>query len=255
MKNLTKINTWLPIFPGFYGTIFEPEESQEIEYINQERKDKGLRELNFDAFQFNYKEYEIEISKKCCDFIEEKLKELGIECTIKFEGLDSPREYNFRNDVINCEISLDLKEVKKQLIDNKDKLSQYFKDKFTSCDGFISFWSNDINDWINDFDTADHTYSIGAVLESILMLNDEDNDLYDHMYYYASERVYLQCDNYDELVNPSYELEIIQYIQENYTKGIDIEYLKEKYEEQADIDEIVSSTIKQIESNTLKLNF
>ena len=42
---MKKIETYLPLFPGFYGTIFEPYEDSEIDCINEVRKEKGLDEI------------------------------------------------------------------------------------------------------------------------------------------------------------------------------------------------------------------
>ena len=39
--------TYLPVFTGFYGTIFEPDESSEIEGINELRESKGLKPIDY----------------------------------------------------------------------------------------------------------------------------------------------------------------------------------------------------------------
>lgn len=33
MQKTYKIETWLPVFPGFYSTIFEADEESEIQWI------------------------------------------------------------------------------------------------------------------------------------------------------------------------------------------------------------------------------
>ena len=33
---ITKIPTWLPVFPGFYNTIFDAQFDQELEYLKEQ---------------------------------------------------------------------------------------------------------------------------------------------------------------------------------------------------------------------------
>ena len=55
---LISVGTYLPVFPGFYNTIFEfNDEDQEIDYYNDERESKGLSELEYDQFDFDYRAY------------------------------------------------------------------------------------------------------------------------------------------------------------------------------------------------------
>lgn len=77
----------------------------------------------------------------------------GISITLKFLRLYRPREYNFENDRILAEISVE--DVEKLLEEiTEDMLSCTAKRLFTSYDGFISFydpdwrnWPPDISDW------------------------------------------------------------------------------------------------------------
>ena len=72
---MKKIETWLPVFPGFYGTYYEPDEKNETEYINDEREKNKLTELPYDAIIFDYREYENNISELACNVIESELSE------------------------------------------------------------------------------------------------------------------------------------------------------------------------------------
>ena len=42
MEKLITVGTWLPCFPGFYETFLAPDESQELEYIDDTRRELGL---------------------------------------------------------------------------------------------------------------------------------------------------------------------------------------------------------------------
>lgn len=55
MKTLTKYQSFLIGFEGFYNSIYEYDDQNVIEYINEGRK-QGI--INFDNLNINYREYE-----------------------------------------------------------------------------------------------------------------------------------------------------------------------------------------------------
>ena len=191
--------TFLPIFPGFYNTLFEPDENIEIDCINEDRQSKGLKELNFDYFIFDYDEYYNEIGYKCTEVIENTLKDiLKNDISIKFEKIISPKYYNYSNDSINVEISLNKDDIFSYLLNNYDDFKEYIKEKYSSRSGFISWFSNDANDWIKDFaDDFEMDHKIGSILEFIILNDDYDYNLYDKI----DDLPMLYCKNYDELIN------------------------------------------------------
>jgi hypothetical protein len=68
--------------------------------------------------------------------------------SLKFESMQSPKEYNFTTDRIFVEI--DFSEVERIYQDcDKAELAKLVKEKFTSRDGFISFYSNCLESWGN----------------------------------------------------------------------------------------------------------
>lgn len=175
------MKTYLPIFTGFYNTFFsiylEDKIEDELEHLNKE----------YDDINFNYKEYENEVSINCCDIVSQYLKDEGFDNTIKFESLYSPKYYNYSNDSINIDIDIDLNQIKDFLKDNKEAFNQYIKERYTSCSGFISHHSNNYKDWINELNENEE-HKIGACLEFILIelgYNSED------LAYKSSECVYL----------------------------------------------------------------
>ena len=66
MNNKREINTYLPVFKGFYGNIYEPDETNEIDYINELRNDKKLEPINYDDCEFDYDKYYLDISRFNC---------------------------------------------------------------------------------------------------------------------------------------------------------------------------------------------
>ena len=188
-----KVQTFLPVFNGFYNTIFENildnATDNAIEYHNEQNNTS----LNYDDFDFNFNSIQKEICKDAVSKIEDELNEIGIICTIKYENLVSPREYNVMNDSINVEINFKkFSQVIEILEQNYDLFTQYIKDNYTSCSGFISSYSSYSSDWMEDLreNGENETHKVGAVLEFILQEIEE----------YKPENLYYDlCENYYEI--------------------------------------------------------
>ena len=187
-----RVQTFLPVFNGFYNTLFEDlidnATDNAIEYYNEQNNTL----LNYDDFDFNFVSIQNEICKDAVLKIEEKLNEIGINCTIIYENLVSQREYNFSNDSINIEINFKkFSQVIEILDQNYDSFSEYIKHNYTSCSGFISSFSSYASDWMEDLrqDAENETHKVGSVLDFILQeieeYKDEDLyfDLYDNAYF------------------------------------------------------------------------
>lgn len=94
---------------------------------------------------------------------------------MKFESLQSPREYNFTTDRIFCEIST--KEVKRLVkVVGLPAIAECAKDRFTSRSGFISHYSPDIEDW-GPVETWDHN-QVGTVI--VALAGDEFDQYAEH---------------------------------------------------------------------------
>ncbi len=193
---MKKIETFLPLFPGFYGTIFEPYEDSEIEYINDLRKDKGLDEIGWEDCEWDYKDYRERVAKNVVDFVEWELKEMGLKFT--YQEIKSPQFYNFSNDSINIEIEVkDMDKIIQYLNENEDEFRQHIKERYTSCDGFSSYHSNNSDDWIDDLKSeVTLSHKLGATLEFILI--NEDVTTMD-MYEGCNGECYINATNFDEL--------------------------------------------------------
>jgi hypothetical protein len=195
--------TFLPVFPGFYSTIFEPCEDSEIEYINEQRGEKGLPLVQWDAIQFDYKDYYNRVGAKACNYIENVLNDIfGVKnIDICFEAIQSPKFYNLTNDSINCTIKIDKNIVLEYLKKNKEALQPYFTDTYTSRDGFISSYAPHIDIWIYDYFTEIDTnrHIMGAILDAIIL--NEVSDPNEDMYYHCAEEIgNVSALNYTELV-------------------------------------------------------
>ena len=102
-------------------------------------------------FTFDYKEYYKDICEKYIEVWEEWMQQY-IHEDIKLEFLQvwQPRFYNYVNDA--CEVRVKLThQAKKAIIEkvknHRDKIAGWIKENHSNTDGFLSFLSNDIDDW------------------------------------------------------------------------------------------------------------
>lgn len=143
MKKLFK--TTIP-FQGFCCSIHDDQidfviENETEYYINELRQPKSDVETWQESI--DYAAIRKAYSKHYVNFANSELDLASLE----YKDLESPREYNFITDRIICTISYD--DVKKlyDLYIGSDAFRVLIQNTFTSYDGFISFYSNDINSW------------------------------------------------------------------------------------------------------------
>ncbi len=181
MKILLKVDTWLPMFSGFYGTIWETDndEENEMDNINSIRREKGLPAIEWDAIEWDYEGYTLAVSEGMTDYVGGYLKDAGFIKDYSFQKLVSPREYNFTNDSINVAFTLDAANVKKisrYLSAHSAEFAKYIQERYTSCSGFISSYSNASTEWVANLEqTLSDQHKLGSVLNFIIE-NEEGED-------------------------------------------------------------------------------
>jgi hypothetical protein len=167
-----KIETWLPVFPGFYGTLWAPD-SDLSEYVRQQISDGEIPE-GFEWWKdknFDGRAYELAVAKVCAEAIKEFLPdEAGIEA-IEFEAVFSPREYNFTNDSIDIGVTVDADNfatwIRAYLAAHDGDWRAYLLRHYKSRDGFISFYNHTPEDWAQ----ATENYSLLVLPEDKGHLN------------------------------------------------------------------------------------
>jgi hypothetical protein len=193
MKVKNAVKTWLPIFSGFYGTIFDTDSQDDFieqdisDYCYDNKLSAEQKEILLDgvyssnAFTVGYKDYQDRVCLSVTSTIERELKEMGVVKSIVMEKLVSPREYNFTNDSIDIEVvftKANVKEIKKIVSDNIEAWKEYLSNHYSSYDGFISSHSNDseANEW--DIEIAlQGSHNCGSVLNFICQLSEIDEYL------------------------------------------------------------------------------
>ena len=181
MQTLQKIETYLPIFSGFYNTIWQYDDESAIYFINQEREEKNLNNITWEHLEIDYPQYEEDIVKGLCDIIQDKLSDYVEK--IELQKIQSPKEYNFKNDSVDVIIIPKIENIQKFIYDNKKKFKEYLKNRYTSYDGFISHYDNDMESWeadTNNFTNWDvNGHYLGSILDFISnMLEIKEIDLY-----------------------------------------------------------------------------
>lgn len=261
---MQKVETWLPIFPGFYNTLFEPDYeyisedlkellndidalrnySTELSNIIQENKTVELmgrieHTINYDAYDyFDNSGYEKKVCQVSCECIKDILIENCLIKNLKFQKEVSPREYNFYNDSIDIEITFTKKNIaniKKIIADNFDEWTEYLKNRYTSCSGFISHYDNfpESDEWQID-NALQQSHTAGSVLQFILseILNCNDESLY----YYALDDLYIpEFFNYD-----SFFSHVIEELKEYFD---DLKTEETKFQEFTDLMESHKSSL------------
>lgn len=188
--------TWLPVFTGYYESIFDGadmaidgecnlDESEYKEHYEELYKAGVTQEYFNENFwdYANFTECYNEASSSICDGLL-KLDHSDIIINIEYEKTVSPKEYNFTTDAIYCVIEYDVTKLKKYLLGNLLAFTAYIDGKYTSCDGFSSHYSNDIDDWLDEDSWRDH--QVGSLLEFVISNNDDDavTSLYNESYCY-----------------------------------------------------------------------
>lgn len=192
-----KINTYLPIFSGFYNTIWNFQEENVIYNINDNREVEG--DINFEHLEIDYVKYENDVAKQLCEVIKDKLSDY-IE-NIEFQKIYSPKTYNFSTDSIDVSIIPNIENIKKFIYAHKNEFNQYLKNKYTSYDGFISHYDNSFEAWEDDTQSFNdlniNSHALGSILDFIAHISElEEVNIYE----YVMENIYY--DNYVE----NYEL-------------------------------------------------
>ena len=219
---------FLPIFSGFYNTIFEFDYSG-IEYqIKQDRQERGLLS-DFDELKIDNEKYEYDIVTSFCHVLKSELSDYIFD--IELEKIVSPKTYNFANDSANVTIKYDAEKVRDFIYSHKSAFELFLKSRYTSCDGFISHYSNDFETWENETknfnDLSINGHFLGAILEFIARIEkiSEENiagDILENIY--PSEYVL----NYNALVNQSdgslFELLTSNGIAESFADYIEASY-------------------------------
>lgn len=157
-------NFWNPLFPGFYNTMYDP---MDIELSREQVADAMGKpeskvtdgDMNEVYDRIDYDAYKKDIVRKANAYfiglMNSIFGERGMrDFSAADDALYSPREYNFEND--RAEMTLVIRDfdsfaakVEGYLNDERTRpyIDRRVKEDFTSRDGFMSFYPNDVREW------------------------------------------------------------------------------------------------------------
>ena len=193
-----KTETFLPVFSGFYNTIWESltDSEDELNTINDERTALGLEPVDYDDLEVDYTSFCNEVAQQATKEVEKRLQDFVRK--IEFQSVVSPKYYNYSNDSINCVITPRINAIKKYIEENYDAFSEYVKEKYTSRPGFISSYPDDADEFLDGSKYLEDEHKLGAVLDFIAQ-NEEITEY--EIYEAVSENIgSIGCTNYQELI-------------------------------------------------------
>lgn len=203
MKGTIQVETWLPCFDGFYGTLWEPDEEYEMENVNSVRREKGWKELDYDAFEFDYDSYRNDVVRGIINELWNEFPQFVSD--IDLQQIRSPRYYNFSNDAADIVVTLteeNRKNIGRYIARHKEAFQEYLRDHYTSRSGFISHYSPWMEDFMED-KPLEHPHKLGSILQFIF----QNEGMNTETLYYSVE-AYLFCLNYKDLISQEHvELE------------------------------------------------
>ena len=151
-KGFINTQMQLPIFPGFYESLFDPryieDDANEI-LVDDEHPEE------WDMTPEITKKYKQLVAQAVTSKMELRVNGfLSTEFSFNFIEIWSLKEHNFTTDKIFVDVHFeqtDFDKLVQYLHKNKEKFEQYVKETFTSRSGFISFHSNDVNVWFDEY--------------------------------------------------------------------------------------------------------
>lgn len=174
-------------FPGLYESWYSDEldscEERGIEYYCEEHPevDKDWLKNEFWCLSDQTKAYPKVVEAYTDAFCERFSENFDIDLGLVFSDMCSPKEYNFETDRLFARITEDKAQ---ELFDRVgiELLTKTLKDRFTSYDGFIPWYSNRIDDWLEKpLIEWDHN-ELGTLLEALCStVHDFDWEVFEAM--------------------------------------------------------------------------
>ena len=195
-----ELDTGLPLFPGFYNTWAEPSDeglreaaaAAVCQYLFDDADHAALdavKEMDLHLYtDFDMASYERDVSAECIEAANNAFKMIGsVGIRMKFKGVDSPREYNFKNDIVDVSVEVDNWQAYVMAVYNYlfnpdakafDHFADYIKKIGTSRDGYIAFYSSELEEWLAELvldrlEYAQHRIILDFLLRECLGFTEE----------------------------------------------------------------------------------
>jgi hypothetical protein len=256
MKVTLNSNLFPIIRVGMYDSNISADSIFDDYTINDD-KENGHIHYDVDYFWSNFQndKYKKRIGELAGEFLNGKIdNDNGIEITIKCKEVYSPKEYNFATDEIVMDITYSKMRILQVVKKDHENFNQFLKDNYTSYDGFMSFTSNNYDDWLVDFE-ENEARSVGAVLSYLFQERITENG-------YEFETFVVENIGYysDYIDSTDYENEVVilkNYIKDNYLDlnidSIDFDQFDFEVLDNESCTSITKEVFNEIGSNTMSM--
>lgn len=194
----------IPGFSGFYDSIWSGVGDCESDNLAYE----GFKH----AYDWHWSEQGLNdvVDQYAEEYLDLVNRTLGLHLSKNGKAsIDSPREYNFRTDEIWFDVDLlveDTDRIIALMKEHRDELRKIIREHHTSCDGFISFMSNDVDEWINHelFLSEGKVQYLSCVVHYLLDIFGE-GDYDGHFFECWGYESMWQAMEYEDSLNEEYE--------------------------------------------------
>lgn len=134
----------------------------------------------------------------------------------EFNLCSMPKYYNFQTDRCFAKAIFSddvVNDIETYLKNHRDNFIKYIKNRFTSCDGYFSNYSNDIEDWDIPLYKMDYN-ELGAVIHFILKDSGVDVDAINCD---ALEQLNYDCESYEYFITRKNQAKLNAYIENGGT--------------------------------------
>lgn len=180
-------------FCGFYESEASRMLENELEYIFDYSDGGGDYNIPDELWcELNLKEAQRQLVLEYVDAFQEQFEsDTGIVLRGEFDGMESPKFYNFETDRIFIKVppSTIAALFTASEADNHKTLEKVLEKRHTSYDGFHSFYSNDIGKWLlKPVGTWDHNELESLLLAVLEIYNPDYRKDYDYSVYELLDR-------------------------------------------------------------------
>lgn len=187
----------LPFFPGFYESMLsgaldnaeereaeysaEKEESAEFYPETYQPEELRLSESEYGEILVDCMNYRAAHNAMAADYADafDRWAADNLETapgSFTFESMDSPREYNFTTDRVYVTVPLAVMESLFNSVD-REKLAETISQRHSSRSGFISFYANDLESWLEKpLEEFDHNEYGTLLVAAMAPLMDDKRD-------------------------------------------------------------------------------
>ena len=192
-------NNWsCKIFEGFYESNLYNSDS--LYWITNNDIDGGYLQNNQYYDIDNWEQFTKDVANQAVYKLLDILPDNDIIQDMKLKDIYSPKYYNYETDSLIIDVKLNLTKLKKYCFTtHRTAFNKYLKDNFTSRDGFISYISNNIDDFIADYNKQPNDKELNTMIEYYLLCQIYETDSgfegyytsYHHnLYESANEEIY-----------------------------------------------------------------